>query len=184
MWNEDTWWSDRKKWDPWAFQQLPIPDEEGAAVGLVLLFWPFPLCLWPPLLLPPPPDFGCNVDRTKPLNKAVAALHHNAKNNNKCKDQSPVSTIQPHCCFCFLSTQFTLFSLLPSFNWGSSSPSPFESQPRKQRRWRECTGVMWVSLKFRVKYYKAVYRFTDRMLHEKKKRRRKQKLAEQQLRGK
>lgn len=28
---------------------------------LVLLFWPFPLCLWPPLLRPPPPDFGSCV---------------------------------------------------------------------------------------------------------------------------
>lgn len=62
LWNEDTWWSDGKEGggqDRRAVQQLPIPDEGGAAVALVLLFWPFPLCLWPPLLLPPPPDFGC-----------------------------------------------------------------------------------------------------------------------------
>ena len=47
-----------------AVQQPPIPAEEGAAVELVLLFWPFPLCLWPPLLLPPPPDFGCKATKT------------------------------------------------------------------------------------------------------------------------
>lgn len=39
-------------------QLFPVAVEEGAAIELVLLFWPFPLCLWPPLLLPPPPDFG------------------------------------------------------------------------------------------------------------------------------
>lgn len=39
-------------------QQFPVAVEEGAVIELALLFWPFPLCLWPPLLLPPPPDFG------------------------------------------------------------------------------------------------------------------------------
>lgn len=42
----------------WGVQQPPTPDEDGAAVELVLLLWPFPLCLCPPLLLPPPADFG------------------------------------------------------------------------------------------------------------------------------
>lgn len=68
LWNEDTWWSDSREGglqETRAVQQPPIPDEEGAAVELVVLFWPFPLCLWPPLLLPPPPDFGCTEERKR-----------------------------------------------------------------------------------------------------------------------
>ena len=38
-------------------QQAPGP-EGGTVEGLVVLFWAFPLCLCPPLLLPPPPDLG------------------------------------------------------------------------------------------------------------------------------
>lgn len=50
----------------------------------------------------------------------------------------------PRLCALVLSekTLFTLFSLLPSFIWGSSSPSPWESQPRKQSR-RVCGEAMW-----------------------------------------
>lgn len=58
-----------------------------------------------------------------------------------CKTQSPLftfSTVMVR----FELTNFTLFSLLPSFIWGSSSPSPLGSQPRKQRRGRECKGAM------------------------------------------
>lgn len=54
---------------------------------------------------------------------------------------SPLTLI-PALQLSFTSSYFTLFSLLPSFIWGSSSPSPCVSQPRKQRRER----VTWQSL--------------------------------------
>lgn len=44
-------------------QQAPGPardtvEELLVVVVVEVLLWPFPLCLWPPLLLPPPPNLG------------------------------------------------------------------------------------------------------------------------------
>lgn len=48
-------------------QHPPVPDVEAvaAAAAAAEMFWPFPLCRCPPLLLPPPPVFGCTKEKSK-----------------------------------------------------------------------------------------------------------------------
>lgn len=121
-------------------QQPPVPDVEGAAVELALLFWPFPLCLWPPLLLPPPPDLGCkeqkNMTRHLKTCFCFCDLFNIAKKIYNKKDHQRIKAVNSTSCKVISSiqvvfylvhfelTSFTLFSLFPSFIWGSSSPSP------------------------------------------------------------
>lgn len=77
-------------------------------MGLLLLPWPFPLCLCPPLLLPPPPDFGCK-EQIKTLSLKSILM---TKTKLLVSTSSSTQGLPSHS----EMARFTLFSLLPSFN--------------------------------------------------------------------
>lgn len=119
---------------------------------LVLLFWDFPLCLWPPRLLPPPPDFGCKQEeRTKTFDPESRLFYITTQQQLICIT-TQTSNIQVkhdhlhypiHAPAVWMDPMLPCSLCCPPLLEGPPRPLPSEASHASRSKGRECEGVRW-----------------------------------------